>query len=186
MEELEAGRERFVLSVENFHGYVRGKDAKFSMLRKNLGYAVAELDKTYLFGEQSKELALTQQDEVKSVFPSHLVLLDSTTRQTVIDQIFHFPKLVEASYMSVPVFRQFRRITNHLRVPEKETCWKQGVGIPMSSFLEGNRARRAEKKNDKQDQNDHFLTQDGLCLWRQRIDQLIASIGHTRKCHVIV
>ena len=49
MEELERGRERIVLSVENVHGYVCGEDAKFPMLRKDLGYAVAELDKTYLF-----------------------------------------------------------------------------------------------------------------------------------------
>ena len=164
LEQLEAGREKFVLSVENFHGYVRGKDAKFPMLRKNLGYAVAELDKTYLFGEQNKELALTQQDEVKSVFPSHLVLLDSATGQTVIDQIFHFPKLIEASYMSIPAFRRFRRITHHLRVPEKETCWKRAVGVPVSSFLDGNRARRTEKKGDRQDQNDHFLTQDARLM----------------------
>ena len=46
-----------------------------------------------------------------------------------------------------------------VRVPERESL-KQAVGIPMSSFLEGNRARGAEKKGEKQDQKDHFLTQD--------------------------
>ena len=45
------------MSVENFHGYVCCKDAKFPMLRKNLGHAGAEVDKTYVFGEQNKELA---------------------------------------------------------------------------------------------------------------------------------
>ena len=145
MEELEAGRERFVLSVENFHGYVRGKDAKFPMLRKNLGYAVAELDKNYMFGEQNKELALTQ-DEVNFVFPSHLVLLQSSTGQILIDQIFHLPKLIEAIHMSVPAFRRLHRITHHLLIPEKETCWKQPVDIPMSSFLEGKEHAAPKKR----------------------------------------
>ncbi len=172
MKEFKTGRERFVRSVGNVHGYVRGKDAKFPMLRKNLGFAVAELDKTYLFGEQSKELALTQQDEVNSVFPSPLVLLDSTAGQTVIDPIFHFPKLVEASCMSVPAFNRFRRITHHLRVPEKETCRNQAVWIPMPSFRTITSLRKMQGRWS-------------LYLWCQQIDQLIASIGDIRKCHVI-
>ncbi len=100
-----------MLSLESFHGYIRGKDAKFPMLRRNLGHAVAELDKTYKFGDESKQLSLAQQDEVKSVFPAHLVLVDSETGQTLSDPLFHFPKLVEISYMSIPAFRRFRRIT---------------------------------------------------------------------------
>ena len=173
MEELEAGRERFVLTVENFHGYVRGKHAKFPK-----GYAVAELDKTYMFGVQTKKLALTQQDEVKSVFPSHLVLPDSVTSQTLIDQILHFSKSIEASCMSVPAFRRLRSTIHHLRVPEKGTCWKRAVWIPMSSFLEGNGARRAEKKSEEQDQNDHFLTQNA----RSMEPLLVASADQSADC----
>ncbi len=94
MENLERGRETLVLAVENVHGYIRGKDAKFSMLRKNLGYSVADEEKTYVFGKGVRELSLTQQDEVKSVFPTHLVLIDSSTGHTQIDQIFHMPKIM--------------------------------------------------------------------------------------------
>ena len=62
-----------------------GKDNSIPMLRKNKGYAVAETDKTYLFNGASHELNPTQQDEVKSVFPSHLVIVESATGQTLVD-----------------------------------------------------------------------------------------------------
>ncbi len=42
MENLERGRETLVLAVENVHGDIRGRDAKFPLLRKNLGYSVAD------------------------------------------------------------------------------------------------------------------------------------------------
>ncbi len=38
-----------MLAVENFRGTVRGKDNAIPMLRKNMGYAVADTDKTYWF-----------------------------------------------------------------------------------------------------------------------------------------
>ena len=53
MENLERGRKTVVLAVVNFHGYIRGKDAKFPMLRKNLSYSVADEEKTYVFGERT-------------------------------------------------------------------------------------------------------------------------------------
>ncbi len=120
VENLERGRETLVLAVENVHGYFRGKDAKFPMLRKNLGYSVADEEKTYVFGKEVRELSLTQQDEVKSVFPTHLVLIDSSTVQTLIDQLFHMPKIVEICYMSVPSFKRFRLITHHYRAPARD------------------------------------------------------------------
>ena len=95
MESLEKNRETIALSVENFHGLVRGNDAKFPMLRKNLGYAVADTEKTYMFNKELRELSLTQQDEVKSVFPAHLVLLGCSTGQILIDQMFHMPKITK-------------------------------------------------------------------------------------------
>ena len=100
VEELDKNREVIVLTVENFHGLVRGKDAKFPILRMNLGLAVAETEKTYMFNKESLELSLTQQDEVKSVIPAHLVLLDKATDQILIDQIFHLPELHVCSIFS--------------------------------------------------------------------------------------
>ncbi len=66
LDDLEKNREIFTLAVANYPGFVRGKDAKCPMLRKNLGYAVAETNKTYVYNKESRELSLTQQDEVKS------------------------------------------------------------------------------------------------------------------------
>ena len=106
LEKLEKDRELLVITAENFHGYVRGKDAKCPMLRKNLGYAVAEADKTYSYSKESHELALTQQDEVKSIFPAHLVMLDAATGQTLMDQMFDMPKIVDLNYMSIPSLRR--------------------------------------------------------------------------------
>ena len=60
LDNLERGREIFVLTAENFHGFVGDKEAKCLMLRKNLGNAVAETDKTYLFNKKSPDLSLTQ------------------------------------------------------------------------------------------------------------------------------
>ncbi len=131
LDDLERDREIYTLAVENFHGFVRGKDAKCPMLRRNLGYAVAETDKTYVFNKESRELSLTQQDEVKSVFPTQLVLLDSATGQVLIEQMFHMPKIVDLNYMSISAFRRFRRITYHFRTPKKEELWKKAVGIPL-------------------------------------------------------
>ncbi len=164
LDDLEKDREIYTLAVENFHGFVRGKDAKCPMLRRNLGYAVAETDKTYVFNTESRELSLTQQDEVKSVFPTQLVLLDSATGQVLIEQMFHMPRIVDLNYMSIAAFRRFRRITYHFRTPEKEELWKKAVGIPLHSFLTRNRVRKAEKKGEKQDENDHFLTRDTMLV----------------------
>ncbi len=50
-DDLEKNKEVFTLAVENYHGFVRGKDAKCPMLRKNLGYAIAETDKTCVFNK---------------------------------------------------------------------------------------------------------------------------------------
>ena len=160
LDNLERGREIFALTAENFHGFVRGKDAKCPMQRKNLGNAVAETDKTYLFNNASRELFLTQQDEVRSTFPTHLVLVDSATGKILIDQMFHVPKIVDLNYMSIPAFRRFRRITYHYRTPEKEELWKKAVGILLHSFLVRNRVRKSEKKKGKQEENDDFLTRD--------------------------
>ena len=131
LDNLERGREIFALTAANFHGFVRGKDAKCPMLRKNLGNVVAETDKTYLFNKESRELSLTQQDEVKSNFPTHLVLIDSATGQILIDQMFPVPKIVDSKFMSVTAFRRFRRLTYHYRTPEKGELWKKAVGIPF-------------------------------------------------------
>ena len=82
MENIERGRQTLVLAVENVHGYIRGKDAKFPMLRKNLGYSVADEENTYVFGEGVRELSLTQQDEVKSVVPD----------SSCLDRLQHWPE----------------------------------------------------------------------------------------------
>ncbi len=110
LENLENGREIVALAVENFRCTVRGKDNAIPMLRKNTGYAVAETDKTYWYNEKSKELNLTQQDAVKSVFSSHFVIVESATGQTLVDQAFPLPKSVEIIYLSVKDFRRYRRI----------------------------------------------------------------------------
>ncbi len=78
---LESEREVVTLAVKSFRGTVRGKDNAIPMLKKNVGYAFAEADKTYRFDGQEQENNLMQQDEVKSVFLSHLVLLDAATGQ---------------------------------------------------------------------------------------------------------
>ncbi len=104
LENLERDRGIFALATEKFHGFVRGKDAKCPTLRKNVGYAVSDTDKTYSFNKESRELSLTQLDEVKSIFPTHLVLVDSSTGQVLIDQMFHVPKIVDLNYMSIPSF----------------------------------------------------------------------------------
>ncbi len=101
LENLDNGREIVALAVEVFRVTVRGKNNAIPMLRKNMGYAVAETDKTYWYNGESHELNLTQQDEVKSVFPSHHLLVESATGQTLVDQAFHMPKSVEINDLSV-------------------------------------------------------------------------------------
>ncbi len=110
------------------------------------------------FNKELRELSLTQHDEVKSVFPAHLGLLDCSTGQILIDQMFHMPKIIGKSYMSVPAFRRFRHITYHYRTPEKQELWKKAVGNPLHSFLDKNRGRKSEKKGGQQDDKDHYLT----------------------------
>ncbi len=36
------------------------------------------------------------------------------------------------------------------------------MGIPLHSFLTRNRVKKAEKKGEKQEENDHFLTRDTI------------------------
>ena len=148
------------------------------MLKKNLGCSVADEDKTYVFGKEFRELSLTQHDEMKSVFPTHLVLIDSKTGHTLIDQLFHMPEIVEICYMSVPAFRRFRRITHHYRAPAKEVLWKAAAGNPVSSFLAGDRVRRADKKGEKPEDNDHFLTRDA----KQVEPLLVSSADRSSDC----
>ncbi len=115
IDNLEKDREVVTLAVESFRGTVRGKDNAIPMLRKNIGYAVSEADKTYTFEGRDHEMNLMQLNEVKSVFPAHLVLLDSSSGLTLVDQTFHMPKLVDINYMSIPAFRRYRRIVRRYR-----------------------------------------------------------------------
>ena len=115
---------------------------------------------------------------MKSTFPTHLVLIDSATGQILIDQMFHVPKIVDLNYMSVAAFRRFCRIKYHYRTPEEEELWKKAVAIPLHSFLVRNRVRKSEKKNEKQEENDHFLTRDTA-----QIDPLfVASADRSADC----
>ncbi len=129
------------------------------MLRKNIGYAVSEAGKTDRFEEGNHEMNLMQQDEVKSVFPAHLVLLDSSTGQVLADQTFHMSKLVDINYMSIPAFRRYRRIVRSYRTAATRDLWSSAAGKALTSFAMGNRARTATKEGDDQ-VNDSQLTKE--------------------------
>ncbi len=51
LDDLEKNRDIFALAVENYHGFVRGKDAECPMLRKNL-ITDSETDKTHVFNKE--------------------------------------------------------------------------------------------------------------------------------------
>ena len=157
LENLENRREVVAMAVENFRSTVRGKDNAILMLRKNMGYAVAETDKTYLYQGESHELNLTQQDEVKSVFPIHLAIVESGTGQMLVDQTFHMPKSVEINYLSVNAFRRYGKIVRHYRTAATRGLWSKAVGEPVPSLVDGNRPRKATKDDDA-DISDHHLT----------------------------
>ncbi len=72
--------------------------------------------------------------------------------------------------MSVPSFKRFHRITHHYRAPAREELWEAAVGVPVSSFLTGNRVRRADRKGEKLEENDHFLTRDA-----KQVEPLLVS-----------
>ncbi len=149
IDNLEKDREVVALAVESFRGTVRGKDNAITMLRKNIGFAVSEADKTYRFEGQDHEMNLMQQDEVRSVFPAHLVLLDSSSGQVLVDQTFHMPKLVDINYLSIAAFRRYRRIAQRYRTTATRDLWNKAVGEALASFTKGNRARTVTKEGKK-------------------------------------
>ncbi len=160
MDNLEKDREIVTLAVENFRGTVRGKDNAIPMLRKNIGYAVSEADKTYRFEGCDHDMNLMQLDEVKSVFPAHLVLLDSSSGQILVDQTFHMPILVDINYMSIPAFRRYRRTVRRYRTAATRDLWSKAAGKALTSFTTGNRTRKATKEGEEQEVNDSQLTKE--------------------------
>ena len=146
MEELEKNRDIIVLTVENFHGYVRGKYAIFPMLMKNLGQAVPETEKTYRFNKESREFSLTQYEEVESVFPAYLALLYSATGQILIDQMFHMPKNIEMNFMSVPFFENYAVLNTFKESERSNNCGEKMSEIRCIHSLTRTEWGRVERK----------------------------------------
>ncbi len=142
---IDVAKTAHALQTETFVGNLNARYKKIASLRRIFDETVTEASQSYHSKDNLAMPTLTQQEEEKSVFPTHITVVDAQCGQVVIEQMFSIPHFIELDYLSVAAHRRLKRIAKQNSSAGQRDRRTDAVGNTVNSFARGNTPRR---KND--------------------------------------
>ncbi len=128
LQSITSGRKVFALSAENFTGQLKVKDNALTHLRKVLSEATGNNDGTFQFEGRDREIKLKQDETAKTLFTTHIALVEVETGKVAIDQMFSVPKYVDQHFLSIEAHKRFKRIAKQNKSTTQREAWIEAVG----------------------------------------------------------